>query len=255
MKEMFKQNGYFRTQINPFILSKNAESELAIVQKNFSSLPKDPYTDSKNYRFRAYSNLILLPWKRKMFWIPPKYQAGQYLSSYWQGDFNLEHHDKVRSFTPLDNETKRTDLINNLILHDYDLTFWRNEYTYTPLYVGIHFVKLMVVDPEHIAFSSPDLVHRDGEAFTFAHLFHRSNIVGGTNYIATPESANHKLEELKEQNIMEKFELHETFDSYGVCDEMVSHYVSPIKLQDKNLMMGTREIILIDFSPMKQWIN
>lgn len=236
-------------------LSNSAMAELETVQKNFASLAKDPYTSPDNNRFRAYSNAIIFPWEREVFWIPTEIKNGQHVSSYWQGSFNPEHKGATRSFTPLNSTVKKTSLVNNLILHDFDLTFWDQNYGNLPIYVGIHFVKLQVLDPNEIAYSSPDLMHQDGEAFTFAHLFNRNNVKGGANYISTPQWANHKLEDIKKDDILAEFEMHHAFESYGVCDNLVSHYVSPIELDDKEQSQGSREIILIDFSLMQQWLG
>ncbi len=255
MKDIFKKQGYFKDKINPYELSDNATVELGAMKKNFASLDKDPYTSITNNRFRAYSNLILFPWERKLSWIPPQQKDGNLSSSYWQGNFNPEHKDAIRYFTPIDPTVKNSTLLNNIILHDYDLTFWDPAYSSLPIYVGVHFVKLAVLDKSQVAFSSPNLVHQDGEAFTFAHLFNRVNVRGGTNYISKPEWANHKLEQVDRCDIMEEFEMYEPFESYAVCDEMVSHYVSPIELDDKELQQGYREIVLIDFSLMHQWIK
>lgn len=253
MKNIFEEQGYLKLKINPLFLASKAQDEIEIIRNNFDSLTKDPYSETRSNRFRSYSNLIILPWDRKIIWLPLENKSGRYVSSYWQGGFNPEHVGACRSFTPLSTEVKNTNLLNNLILHDFDLTFWKTGNT-LPIYVGVHFVKLLVMEKNEIAFSSPDLLHRDGEAFTFAHLFERKNVQGGVNYISTPELANNKIGDVPEDKILMKFELHEPFESYAVCDEMVSHYVSPIKIDNPELSCGVREIMLIDFSNMQQQI-
>jgi hypothetical protein len=254
MKASFQKNGYFKTKINPRSLSLTAEHDLNILQNNFDSLTRDPYSDVLMNRYRAYSNLVIIPWERKPLWIPPKNVNGQYVSSYWQGKFNPEHAESSRSFTPISSDARNTSLLRNLILHDFDLTFWDNKVD-LPIYVGVHLVKLQVLDKAQIAYSSPDLMHRDGEAFTFAHLFNRYNIKGGKNYISPPEYANNKLEDVPTQKILTEFEMYEPLESYGVCDEMVSHYVSPIEMDNGDLTHGCREIILIDFSSVQQQLG
>lgn len=253
MKNSFQEQGYLKTTINPLFLASKAQDEIKILRNNFDSLTRDPYSEASSNRFRSYSNLIILPWDRKIIWLPLENKNGRYVSSYWQGGFNPEHIDTYRSFTPLSNEAKNTALLNNLILHDFDLTFWKTKNN-LPIYVGVHFVKLLVMKKDEVAFSSPDLLHRDGEAFTFAHLFERKNVQGGVNYISTPELANNKIEDVPEDKILMKFELQEPFESYAVCDEMVSHYVSPITIDNPQLSYGYREIILIDFSNVQQQI-
>ena len=252
MQHTLKRLGFFKEKINPLSLSNNTLFELDLIKQNFASLPKDPYAEKTVNRFRAYSNLILLPWKRHLFWIPTENKQGQHVSSYWQGHHNPEHQNKIRYFTPLDSEVKHSVLLKNLILHDFDLTFWQTHNYNFPLHIGVHFVKLLVLSKAHRAISSPNCMHRDGEAFTFAHLFTRYNIKGGKNYVAGPEWANHTLDNIPEGHLKAKFELREPFATYAVCDALVSHYVSPVELNNKALSFGYREIILIDFSPMQQ---
>lgn len=193
-------------------------------------------------------------WERKIHWIPPENKDGQFVSSYWQGGFNPEHIDNARPFVPLSTEVRNSKFLQNLILYDFDLTFWDRAST-LPIYVGVHFVKLLVRNKHDIAVSSPDLMHRDGEAFTFAHLFNRINVKGGTNYIAQVQFANYKISDVPFENILTQFEMVEQMETYGVCDELVSYYVSPIELEDENLSHGCREIILIDFSPVQQQLR
>src|SRR6185437_13400220 len=239
-----QEAGFIKAKLNPFNLSTKAQLDLEMIHQNFDTLPKDPYAPNDCNRFRAYSNLIIIPWERKIHWIPPVHVNGNFLSGYWQGKFNPEHKDAIRYFTPLLSETRNTLFLKNLIMHDFDLTFW-NSSTTLPIYVGIHFVKLLVSDKNQIAFSSPDLLHRDGEAFTFAHLFKRFNVKGGTNYISKPEYANKKINEVDPNNILDKFEMYDQLDTYGVCDQLVSHYVSPVAIDDGSKKYGSREIILI----------
>lgn len=254
MKEIFQKQGFFRTKINPNSLTSCAESDCEIIRENFSKLAIDPYTNSGNNRFRAYSNLIILPWEREIKWLPLENYQGEFVSSYWQGAFNPEHADFIRRFTPISSAAKNTRLLNNLILHDYSLTFWKDKAMY-PIYIGVHFIKLIVLKKGQLCYSSPDLMHRDGEAFTFAHLFNRSNIRGGANYISKVEHANYKLEDIPSNDILDKFEMYDMLESYGVCDRMVSHYISPVELEDSDIEYGCREIILIDFSPLRQVVE
>jgi hypothetical protein len=135
------------------------------------------------------------------------------------------------------------------------MTFWGQRNSLFPIYVGVHFVKLLVLNKGKLSFSSPNLMHQDGEAFTFAHLLSRYNVDGGVNYISTPDYANRKINDIPQDKIISQFEMFDIMDSYGVCDELVSHYVSPIKLKNPLLDYGVREIILIDFSPLIQKLN
>lgn len=252
MKKVFKEKGFIRASLKPVNLSDKAATEIQYLQENFKTLPNDPYANSSSNRSRAYSNLIIFPWDREVYWMPVEQKEDRYVSSYWQGKFNPEHKDAMRHFSPLNVKVKESMLLKNLILHDFDLTFLDDRFKNLPIYVGVHFVKLQVSDKNEEGISSPNLFHRDGEAFTFAHLFNRKNVKGGVNYIASTQCANTPLEAIDRSLLKSEFEMIEPFDGYGVCDKLVSHYVSPIKIQDETISHGVREIILIDFSAMKQ---
>ncbi len=124
MRHTLKQSGFFKGKMNPLLFSNNASFELNLIKQSFASLPRDPYAEDTNNRFRAYANLILIPWERRLFWMPTENKNGQHFSSYWQGNHNPEYQDKIRRFTALNSEVKNSALLKNLILHDFDLTFW-----------------------------------------------------------------------------------------------------------------------------------
>lgn len=124
-----------------------------------------------------------------------------------------------------------------------------------PIFAGIHLVNTCCDSNDRQGIASPDCLHKDGETFTFAHLFSRNNFVeGGINYISTPKNIQKKPEELDKSEIKCKFILNGFLDSFAVYDEKVSHYVSPVKTI-KEGMKAERKIILIDFCNASRELN
>jgi len=253
LKKLFQSHGY----INYKASVVDIESKL-IISNEFRKLEKDPFSPPNTQRFRRYGNALILPWEKekKPIWLPTtKNNEGTELSGYDQGNNNPEH-GSIRYFNALSEQVKRSNYLNKIIIEDYNLTFGLDEY-YLPIYVGIHFVKLTSTCEQSLGISSPDCFHQDGEPFTFAHLFYRSNnIIGGENYIAHPSERNKRLEDVNSANIYSQFTLKNISDSFAVHDSSVCHYVSPIKKikNDQFNIPGERWMILIDYSLTKQKI-
>ncbi len=246
--EALKETGYIR-----FDLSSELDHPLSMEQfrqlaQEFEDMPLDPY-NKKAHRYRRYSRGVILPWSNEFHWLP-NYQTsdGKQLCEYYQGAYNAEHKEEYRAFSPLSETTKQIPLLTKIILHDYEQTFWDKRTLTMPIHVGVHFVKMFVSDPHAVSVASPNLVHQDGEPFTFCHLVERSNVVGATNLIAVPECAGKKREEVRPDQIYEEFELVHPLESYGFCDSMVSHYVSGVRLGTDG-EVAVRSAILIDYVP------
>ena len=253
LKNTFKAKGYLHYKS----IEVDHFSKL-LLTKEFEKLEKDPFAPTHTQRFRRYGNALILPWEKdlKPIWLPTvRDNIGQELSGYDQGGNNPEHQ-SIRYFNALSQEAKSTQYLNDLIVDDYQLTFGL-ENAYLPIYVGVHFVKLRSTHADQLGVSSPNCFHQDGEPFTFAHLFYRSNnIEGGENFIASPQERNKRLDEVNNYNIYQKFTLRQASESFAVHDPAVSHYVSPIRKIDQgtNAEAGERWMILIDFSLTKQKI-
>ena len=215
----------------------------------FPALPLDPYAEAAG-RFRRYDHAVILPWEWQIKWIPAvEGPSGQYLAEYYQGSYNPEHPGERRAFPTLGDELRANPLLNSLIWHDFDLTFWGAHEHALPLHLGVHLVKLLVTEPDAVAISSPNMLHQDGERFTFAHLIARRNVLGGENVIAAPRCAGFRPEELAPSTIMATFDLLEPLDSYGVHDPRVSHYVGAVRQADPQ-RPAERSVVLIDFAVM-----
>jgi hypothetical protein len=225
------------------------ESKFAEIEGAFLDLPPDPYGKAK-HRYRRYSRATLIPWSRKIEWLPSRRaEDGSETSEYYQGNYNPSFAGKARSFAALGENIRRNRLLDTLIWHDFDRTFWSPEEQDLPKHVGVHFVKLMVDSSVETASASPEHLHQDGEAFTFAHLVGRENVIGGINTIAGPRCVGLLPEDITDRQVRACLELNKPLDSYGVCDQKVSHYLSAVR---RGLGMGSghRSVILIDFTTL-----
>lgn len=106
----------------------------------------------------------------------------------------------------------------------------------------------MVTEDDQESVASPNTLHQDGEPFTFVHLVTYKNVIGGTSTVATTNCAGLKREDVDEKFILDEFDLINPLDSYGVCDQKVSHYVKGVK-KGKDPQPAERGVLLIDFTP------
>lgn len=132
-----------------------------------------------------------------------------------------------------------------LIWHNLGEVPWENPLTIVSVQFNVHLIRY-APRPGYLAFASPNRVHCDGEAITFAHLVERYNVEGGINIIAPVKYANHQPAAVPPDDILLKTTLENSLDSYAVVDARVSHYVSPMSVMP-GFERGFRDILLIDF--------
>jgi hypothetical protein len=243
----FKRNGYIRFDLSGLSNDPDQKNFLEI-KEEFGTLPPDPYAQHL-HRYRRYSRAIILPNTDQLIWLPEiADEDNQFYAEYFQGKYNPEYTDSYRKFPALSEKVKSNALLKDIILYDFKQTFWHEKDLIMPIHVGVHFVKLQVDSPDQVGVSSPNCLHQDGETFTFAHLIHRQNAIGGVNVIAPPDCAGKMPEDVLPESLYETFILTKPLESYGVCDEKVSHYVSAIQ-QGEEPISGVRSMLLIDFLP------
>ncbi|HLR20317.1 MAG TPA: 2OG-Fe dioxygenase family protein [Staphylococcus sp.] len=240
-----QKDGYSRYDLMKSLNYEGIEEDYNEILEYFADLPIDDYAPNLN-RYRRYSRAIVLPSTEEIFWLPTVEREGIAYSAYFQGKFNPEHAGSYREFHSIEENIRNNKLLKDIIIANYNETFWNEEDKILPIHVGVHFVKLYVENDNDKAVSSPNCLHQDGEPFTFAHLIERKNIVGGTNAIGVPEVAGNNPEDVEKNKIIEVFEMDNPLESYGVYDPSVSHYVSPV---EKGSAEGTgvRSVILIDY--------
>ena len=196
-----------------------------------------------------------MPWNNKeVHWIPTVRKNFVNLSGYDQGTNNPEH-DNVRYFNSLSEKIKKSNVLNDIVIDDFNNTFWPDDGHNLPIYFGVHFVKLSVSSKYDEGVSSPNCFHQDGEPFTFAHLIKRSHgVVGGVNHIGPISFRDKSLKEIDTNHIIKSFTLNDFFDSFAVRDSEVTHHVEPITKHSADKIPVERYMILVDFSRMRQVI-
>jgi hypothetical protein len=248
-QSMLREVGYVRFRLGGELPAADLEQHLSELRREFNKLPADPYGGEGN-RFRRYSRAVLMPWSGHLEWIPNAFdEDGKPAAEYFQGAYNPDYRQTPRRFPAISERSRANPLLRRAIEVDFEQTFWDDVDSRLPLHVGVHFVKLQVDAPGDEAVASPNHLHQDGEPFTFAHLVERRNSVGGVNTIAKPRCSGLLPEDVGEHLILDRFELVESLDSYGVCDAKVSHYVSAVRRANGH-GPAARSVVLIDFTPM-----
>ncbi len=244
-----ESNGYCRFRADDIVPAYGANGGIARLRAAVEKLPPDPHAPLAN-RYRRYSNAVLLPWCRKLEWMPNRHShAGPYTEYYQEPEFNPEFPAVVRRMPPLEDGLKGDPFLNDLIWHDFDLTFWTEVQLTRPFVVGVHLVKLLAAHEGSRAVSSPNHLHQDGEPFTFVHLVVRENAVGARTVVAEPGCGGRMPEDVDREQIHAEFELTLPLDSYGVHDRTVSHYVSALERGPEE-RPGIRAALLTDFTPL-----
>src|SRR6266540_3696198 len=217
-----RADGYCRFRLD------DAGGGLERLQAAVDDLPADPYAPSAN-RYRRYSSGVLLPWCRRIEWMPVRLGPHGPYSEYYQGDYNPEYLSMVRRMVPFEEGLLHDPFLTEIVWHDFDLTFWNEAQLIRPFVAGVHLVKLLASRSGDRAVSSPDHLHQEGEPFTFVHLVKRQNAAGVATTIGVPGCAGRKPEEVDPASILQQFALREPLESYGVHDPRVSHYVSALE--------------------------
>ncbi len=250
LADELSERGYVRFDLREQLAHGDLDVHVPILEQAYDDLPEDPY-GRHLHRYRRYSRGVLIPWRREFRWMPhTRAEDGSPVSEYYQGDHNPEFRRARRRFTPIDDVLREDPLLLDIILFDYDLTTWEDQDASLPLHVGVHLVKMEVTDRSQRAVSSPDVLHQDGEPYTFAHLVRRRNLLGGENIIAHPRAAGLRPEEITDVVVLERFELTRPLESYAVRDAAVSHFVDGIR-QGPADGPGTRSVLLIDFMALR----
>jgi hypothetical protein len=217
----------------------------------FDDLPEDPYARGSG-RHRRYARGLILPWSGQFMWIPPSTENLRVgLNGYYQESHNPEHAGQVRYLPDIGEKARSNSLLLDLVMFDFQQTYWGEDDLAFPLHVGVHLVKLVADRDGAEAVTSPNELHQDGESFTFAHLIYRRNSEGGINIIAPPRFRGKQPEDVPHGERLAEFQLSSPLESYGVADKLVCHYVSPVR-KGKGVGPGERAVVLTDFTPTRQ---
>jgi hypothetical protein len=207
---------------------KGACAEMA---NAFTQLALDP-NDPNKARRRRYQKFIYIPWSKQLLVRPITY--------YQQAPgFNPQDGDRRRHFEGLGNLIEN-ELLTRLTIELFDALPVDGDYVTTTWDVGVHLIR-MEARPGVPAVASPNRLHKDGEPFTAIVLVQRENVAGGTTIIAADGNGD---------KVLAKFTLTESFETAIVRDAAVWHHVTPVEVA-KNSGLGVRDVVLIEFSPMK----
>ncbi|MFD5929945.1 2OG-Fe dioxygenase family protein [Streptomyces sp. NPDC060333] len=230
--------------------ARSAARDLAGIREGFAELPSDPYAPGTN-RFRRYSHAVYLPWTGELSWIPgtPDPVHGM-VTDFSQGEDVAEHPRKRRVLPEIPEALRGNALLHRLLRWDIEQVLALRNLGRRPLWAGVHLIKLGVDHPGQDAVSSPNCLHQDGgssSTFTFAHLISRTNVSGGQNVIATPDSAGLQPDD-PWADLHARFTLTDPLDGYAVHDHRVSHYVGPVRAGTAP-GPGERSIIIVGIAP------
>lgn len=248
--EALRRSGFARARAERLGLSADHDGDdFRRLSDAFADLPPDPY-DSGSNRFRRYSQIVYLPWNRQLFWVPGASDEHYgTVTEYDQNGFNPEYRER-RRFPDVPAEVRANKLLEDLIRADIAQVLWLDGLERTPIYAGVHMVKLAVRHAGDAAVTSPSCLHQDGgdTMFTFVHLVHCRNVRGGENIIAAPECAGAQPEDVAAGDVHARFTLTEPLETYAVHDHRVSHYVSPVRSAD-GTAPGERAVLIIGVAP------
>jgi hypothetical protein len=249
--QSLRHDGFCRFAAGDIAPASVARDGIGRLQAAVEHLPIDSHAPSAN-RYRRYSNAIVLPWSRRLEWLPNRTgPEGPFAEYYQEAQFNSEFPALVRQFHPLEEDLKQDPFLHAILWHDFDLTAWAwsDVQLARPFAVGVHLVKMLAAEAGSRSTSSPNHLHQDGEPFTFVHLMLRDNVVGARTVVAHPGCVPKMPEDVDRSQIYADFELREPLESYGVHDVAVSHYVSGIERGPED-RPGIRSALLTDFTPL-----
>ncbi|MFD7031527.1 2OG-Fe dioxygenase family protein [Streptomyces sp. NPDC059917] len=224
---------------------------LARLQEVCASLPPDPHAPG-THRFRRYSHAVYLPWRDELSWIPgtPDPVHGT-VTEFSHGADDPRHRRGRRALPEVPAALRDDALLPRLLRWDVEQAVRvRPDLGRRPLWVGVHLIKLAVEDRDQVAVSTPDCLHQDGGStgtFTFAHLISRTNVSGGHNVIATPDSAGLRPDD-PAAHVHTGFTLTEPLEGYAVHDHRVSHYVAPVRA-GTGPGPGERSVLIVGLAP------
>lgn len=243
---MLNRDGYERYDLGHLLQGGVDDERFSMLSKEFDALPADPHATGPG-RFRRFGRAVLTPGEAGLRWLGDE-DANAYLQHAGQ---NPEFPGVLRRFPPLTAGIEENPLLAELVAADFVRTEWTGADLGRPVVVGVHLIKLVADEPGRWAAATPDALHQDGEPYTFAHLFYRRNVRGGNNVIARPACAGRHPRGVTPEDVLADFTLTHALDSYGVKDDVVSHYVAPITAEHSHAP-AERAILLIDFTPVRR---
>lgn len=245
-----RQQGWDRYTATDILGNNASRDDLCSLADFYHELPVDRYEPDSN-RFRRHSRGVYLPWENTLSWIPnakdPEY--GEVLEYDMKG-YNSEFLSDTRYFPAIPAHILNSSIVQRVIGFDLKQTMWMDNFSKTPLSVGVGCIMLKSGSDVETC-STPNMLHQDGGevALTFIHLITRKNILGGENYIADSRFVGLLPSELNQGSIISEFSMKNPLDSFVVHNSKVCHHVSPI-VRGAEGELGERSILIVAVSPL-----
>lgn len=220
-------------------------------------LAPDDY-DPTGTRFRSKATLLMDVATRGWLSVDRKRdEFGNMLCSYVQSaKFNSEvnANDSVRWFRAMAEEHVSDPRLHQLIGFALELAIEAKIIARDAMVkCNIHVVEQRA-SASKIAYTSPSVLHVDGEPFTLIMLAKRDyHVVDGKNFVAERNLADQDPNELNGVGILAETTLLSAGQYIAVDDAKVSHHVNGIS--SANGARASRATILIDFSPLEQQLT
>jgi len=224
-----ERQGYACFKGRDLAISPLLKRELSLLLDSYETFPLDQYCKSAN-RYRRHSRYVLLPWLNLVEPRP--------ISQYTQDrQLNPTDGGVIRNFERLTKEMEANGFLREMILFDFSNTTFTEDIWSTPVDVGVHMIRV-VARSGLPGVSSPNMLHKDGEPFTFIHLMRRHRLVGGASLVAD-----------NDMRPLVRITLADCLDTVVVSDNDVFHHVEPVEVAPGE-PEGHRDVLLIDFTPM-----
>lgn len=257
LKQQLINHGFVIGNIDCISADPCNQGELkGLVEKAKKELKPDVY-DKTGLRNRAMGKYLITPYTQQLIDIERiKTDFGDHVCPYYQsGGYNKDVTNvetKVRWFPAMSSVMMSDPVLQRLVKFALkkaiSIGCVKNEDLVTS---NVQFVQQSVSDSSEVSFTSPAVLHVDGEPFTIIILAERTdNVVGGENFVAERDQQGKIPSDADPDKIRAEVTLTAPFDFLMVDDRAVSHHVNGIS--SHNNARATRMTILIDFSPWRQ---
>lgn len=257
LNEHLKKNGYVIGNIDCISTDPTNQEELkCLVELAKNELKPDVY-DKTGLRNRAMGKFLITPYTQQLIDIERlETDFGDHVCPYYQSSEHNQDMNKtgsnVRLFPAISAEMMANPVLQRLVIFALKKAISIGCVQNGDLITSnIQFVQQIVANRSEVCFTSPAVLHVDGEPFTAIILAERSsNAIGGENFVSERDQQGRIPSDAEEGSIRAQVTLEAPFDFLMVDDRAVAHHVNGIT--SYNNSPASRMTILIDFSPWRQ---
>jgi len=260
LNQLFQSKGYVIGNIDCITNDPNKQNMLlGFIDKAKKSLKTD-LTDKTGLRNRAMGKFLITPYTKELVVIDRlETDFGDAVTPYYQsGEYNKDVSStgkNVRYFPAISEETLQDATLQRLVRFAYNKAIAVGCISKEDLVTSnIQFVQQRVSGNHEMSYTSPAVLHVDGEPFTAIFVIERTeNTIGGENFVAQRDQQGKTPDKADTGTILSEVVLKDPFDFLMVNDYVVSHHVNGISSSDNRV--ASRTTILIDFSPWRQQLT